>query len=411
MPIPVSGFRFAWFLVGGAVLLCVAGAVALLPRRAAEPPPAEAPRDAAAIRRDAESLQDPEALLAVGEQLRRLGEPRASFELIARAYDRKFKDPRFAGAMIEALLTTNQIRDARALAEPLVTQAPKSGEVRAALALVLLEAGYYSRALELARKAAELEPNSPRVWRALARANGKEKRLPEAWAAYEKAVALAPDDGGLLADYGGDLVLYGRAKEGEATLRRAVGMLPRDPKALTLLGQCLGEQSPDPARQAEAIGYARKAVELAPSAPDPHYQLGRLLLQSGDTAGAITALETCLRLDGTLLEAWLPLGQAYQTVGRQEAAREALARYRRYTDLRRELAHLRLRLRQNPNSISALVRLGELAEANDQYAEALKRYRQALRLRADPALAKKVAWLARNKEPERHGSGEHAEHR
>ena len=353
-------------------------------------------RRAAELVQQAASSQEPEALLQIGETLLEMGERQRAFDLIARAYDQKFKDPRFAAAMVEALLETGQAQDARALATPLVKQAPNSGDAHASLAEVMLQFGRYTQALELARKATQLQPESPRAWQAFARASAREKRLPEAWPAFEKAVKLAPEDGGLLADYGDELAFYGQPEKAEEVLRRALSLRPRDTRTLTLLGKHLGSQALTPARQAEAVALLRKAIELTPTASEPHLQLGRLLLQTGDTAGAMTALEECLRLDSSLLEAWLPLGQAYQAAGREQQAKDAFARYSRFAELRREMAQLQLRLRRNPDSVPTLLQLAALEEGYGRKQEALGHYRQALGLKPDPELSKYVAGLEKS---------------
>jgi Tfp pilus assembly protein PilF len=391
--------RLPWLL--GIVIAAGAGAAVVSHFRAAptgeQPSAGSAPSAAvAALEREAETRQgDPEALLAIGERLRRAGETQRAFEVIARAYEPRFKDPQFGAAMAEALLFTGQVGDAESLSAALVAKHAASADVRAVRADVLLKDGRYSEGLVQARKAVALDAKSPRAARAFARASALEQRLEEAWPAFERAVALSPGDTALLADYGHALSRYGRRAEGEKRLRAAALLAPRDPRILVLLGTHLGQEPAAPAAWKEGQSILEQAVSLAPTATEPRYQLGRLLLQTGDAGSAVEQLEEVLRLDPSLGDARLPLAQSYQALGRADAAREAFRHYRRYSDYRRDAAHLERRLRRSPRSLSLLLRMGGLHESQGFREQAARYYRQALRLRPDPELQAHLGGLER----------------
>ena len=256
--------------------------------------------------------------------------------------------------------------------------------------------GRYDRALDLARRAVELAPQSPRAWRAFSQACAVEKRLPELWPAFERALRLAPDDGGLLADYGETLARYGRTEEAEVAMRHAVELRPRDPRVLGLLGAQLGQRARTPGRQREAVALLERAAALAPGATEPRYRLGSLLVASGQPAAAVPVLQRCLELDPSFAEPWLPLAQAYQQLGRAGDAETAFAAYQRYADYRRDASQLTLRLRQAPRSVDLLLRMAALQEGYGRADLAARYYRQALRLRPDPAVARLAARLERS---------------
>jgi Flp pilus assembly protein TadD len=360
------------------------------PGRAA-PDPATLEAEAAA------HPEDPDRLLIIGERLRRAGQGARAFEIIARAYDRRFTDPRFTAAMVEALLETGRLQEAQALAAGELPHARSSGDLHAALAEVMLKAGRYDSALDLARRAVRLAPASPRANRALAHAAAVEKILPEAWPAFERGVALAPDDGGLLADYGEALSRYGRSEQAGRVLQRAAQLRPGDPRVLGLLGAHLGQRAQTPAELQRAVALLRRAAALAPGGTEPRYQLGKLLLLSGDPGGAAAALEECLRIDSSFEEVWFPLGQAYQTLGRESEARRAFAAYQNYADFRREAAQLELRLRRAPHRVDLLLRMARLQESHGRREWAARYFRQALRLRPDPYLAAHLQRLERSR--------------
>jgi cytochrome c-type biogenesis protein CcmH len=82
-------------------------------------------------------------------------------------------------------------------------------------------------------------PGDLEGWTLLARSQMTLGRFPDAAAAYEKAMALKPDDPGLLTDYADALgVVNGRTLEGEPArlLERALKLDPRHIKALVLVG-------------------------------------------------------------------------------------------------------------------------------------------------------------------------------
>jgi cytochrome c-type biogenesis protein CcmH len=82
-------------------------------------------------------------------------------------------------------------------------------------------------------------PGDVEGWTLLARSQMTLGRYPDAAASYTKAMALKPDDAGLLTDYADALgVVNGRTLEGEPArlLERALKLEPRHVKALVLVG-------------------------------------------------------------------------------------------------------------------------------------------------------------------------------
>ena len=77
------------------------------------------------------------------------------------------------------------------------------------------------RALELARRAIELKPESARAYQILFGVLFARHELAAAFAAGDKAIALNPYDSTLLGDYGGRLVMTGEIARGMQMLRRA----------------------------------------------------------------------------------------------------------------------------------------------------------------------------------------------
>lgn len=79
------------------------------------------------------------------------------------------------------------------------------------------------------------------------------------------------------------------------------------------------------------LPLAEKAVKLNPKLPLGHYLLGSLLLETGETARAITELETAERLLPNEPKIQFALGRAYARAGRQQDAARARANFERLT--------------------------------------------------------------------------------
>lgn len=73
-----------------------------------------------------------------------------------------------------------------------------------------------------------------------------------------------------------------------------------------------------------AIKHFRKAIEVFPTFPQAHSDLGLALWRSGDLAAAEQAFEACLKIDPAFLYARLNLAELYASSNRGEDARRIL---------------------------------------------------------------------------------------
>ena len=111
------------------------------------------------------------------------------------------------------------------------------------------------------------EPDNPQGWVMLARSYSVLQRFPEAVQAYEKAVALVPDDGQLLADYADALAmvqngdLSGRPAQ---MIEKSLDADPNNIKGLALAGTVAFEQG----NYAAAVSHWQKAASLLPPESD-----------------------------------------------------------------------------------------------------------------------------------------------
>jgi Flp pilus assembly protein TadD len=164
-------------------------------------------------------------------------------------------------------------------------------------------------------------------------------RGDEARRLIDQALAEHPDDGLCLRTRGQIELLAGRAAEAEAPLRRAAALLPRDYQAQQLLFQALNQQGKtaeanEQLKVAEAVRVqgerlgaltSRKLGE-APLDPAPLYELGKLLIETGNGPTGEQWLLAALGLDPDHRPSHAALAAYYE--GRGEAAKAAPHRTR-----------------------------------------------------------------------------------
>jgi len=76
----------------------------------------------------------------------------------------------------------------------------------------------------------------------------------------------------------------------------------------------------------DRIEQLRKFIAASPDDPFPRYALALELKSRGDAAAAASEMEELLRRKPDYLAAYLQLGMLLQTLGKAEAARDALSR-------------------------------------------------------------------------------------
>jgi len=230
--------------------------------------------------------------------------------------------------------------DARALGEH---QWKVAGESPWALNLIgrdLLGELRADEAVEVLRRATEVNPYSSKAWHLLG-----------------KAYTLQQD--------------YARAED---ALRRALRIEPDNPAMLNHLGEVLLAQF----RPADAAPYVARALELAPDYAGAHMNQGKLARQRGDFATARRAFQRAVELKPDLLPARMSLAHCQMIDGDFAAAADELARV---------LAVL-------PDDLDARRGRGRALQALGRHAEAAAEFEHALQLVPEHALAlADLAWV------------------
>lgn len=233
-----------------------------------------------------------------------------------------------AQAMAHAiqLHQAGRIRKAEAIYQQVVQQMPGNADAQHLLGLVYHQTGkhalayaHISRAISLDPKGALFHNNLGEVCRAL-------NRPEEAQACYARALALQPTMLEPQRNIGLTLLEQNRPEEAEAHLRQLIARHPKYPgghqalaivlvrqnKAHDVLAACdeglryapldlallhaKGQALKRTGQADEAARHYRQAIERQPNVPDLYRYLAVVLLQLGDSDGAVESLKNEIRL-------------------------------------------------------------------------------------------------------------------
>jgi len=165
-----------------------------------------------------------------------------------------------------------------------------------------------TRAFEAAREAVRLDPDSSDAHLTLGHAHVWAEEFDEAMAETELAIELNPSNVHARRSLGNRLDLIGRTTDGIAQMERSLQLNPCDRRRWVQIG-FLTRAHVDARHYEEALSWARRAVQLRPDQPDPHFRLAACLAHLGRGAEARDALQECERLrPGFVVEksSWRP---------------------------------------------------------------------------------------------------------
>lgn len=155
-----------------------------------------------------------------------------------------------------------------------------------------------------------------------------------------------------------------RAVEAQALLPYT---LPLDEERLTATGLTLAQEAAQLAQfqqYDEALARIQLAAQLAPQDPQILALMGSLHLQAGDSAAAVTALETAKAIDGDDSIIWFTLGSAYFSEAKYLQAANALEKG----------------LSLEPDNAGAHFDLGNAYYKLNRYQKAIDQYESAIGL-------------------------------
>jgi tetratricopeptide (TPR) repeat protein len=303
--------------------------------------------------------RDANIQLRLGQALEKIGALDAAIQAYRQALAARPQFREASNSLILVLVKAGRGREARELAQALVTATPDDPHGYFTLGLALSEQDV-EEAIRSFRRALDLAPRHALARYNLALVLKRADRPREAIAELTRAIAI---DARPEAHYTLGVIYWqqGDLEGAEAALRNALASDSKYVDAHHSLGAVLAARR----RWAEAIGALRRAIELRPDLTSARVTLARVLRESGDERGARRELEEADRLriraqleqeasvwtaTGTqklesgdlpgaqerferaiaIFEAYAPahyqLGRALQKAGRPDAARAAFHR-------------------------------------------------------------------------------------
>lgn len=193
---------------------------------------------------------------------------------------------------------------------------------------------------------------------------------------------------------GVSLNAQGNAKEGIASLKRAVKLAPKVASYRSNLGEIQRQQGhladaivslqealaldPDNAQAHNNLGITRfdsgnfeeaadayrKAIELRPNFAEAHNNLGNALRRLGDTDAAIDAYQNALAVREIYPEAYNNMGTLLRELGKKDQAEHSL----------------RKAIQQNPRYVEAHINLASIYHQDQKDVDALRQLTEALKL-------------------------------
>ena len=275
------------------------------------------------------------ALVWLGNAYLEEGRPDAADPLYEKALAR---DPRMVTALLgrgRVALGRNDYATAIAQLERALAIDPDATPIHVTLAMAYRGAGETDKAKRhlQARSATPLRPPDP-IYDEVdllletpvafelrgAKAMG-EGRYPEAIAAFEKGVALAPNEPALRHKLATALALNGDLSGALTTMRETVRRSPGFAKGHYSLG-LLYLQAGDARR---AAGSFQDALRVEETYVEPRLQLAHLLRRTSQSAAALPHYQKLIELDPRVVEARFGYAMALVDVGRFTEARDQLA--------------------------------------------------------------------------------------
>ena len=185
------------------------------------------------------------------------------------------------------LLQRGRARDAQALATSILRRVPKSPDALHLSALCCKALGDSAGAVAAFDAALALAPEHASLLANYANFLGAAQRLPEALALYERALGAEPGQAEHWMNYGMALLRAGEAAKAVTALERAVGLRP----AVSTMWQALGSARRG-AGDLDGAGMAlRRAVELNAGNGAAWTSLGVVRRLQGDPHDALTCYE------------------------------------------------------------------------------------------------------------------------
>jgi predicted CXXCH cytochrome family protein len=221
--------------------------------------------------------------------------------------------------------------------EQILSRNPKSIAAFENLALCLMSLGQQGKAAQTLERALDVAPENATLWTLLGTAWAEQNRLPDAIAAFQKAVQLDDTIPEAYNSLGGVLLRRGDFTRSEPALRKAIELEPNYAEAHNNLANLLSST----ARFEEARYHFEAALRIQPNNSGTHYDFAIALARANRTADAQRQLEMAIEANPNAAEARELLGTLLASRG---DLTRALEQYREAVRIRPEFARANLHL-------------------------------------------------------------------
>ena len=203
------------------------------------------------------------------------------------------------------------------------------------------------------------------------------EKFEDAIAAYQQAIASAPDWAHTHAALGSAYANTHRYAEALEAYKVAVALDPRDKMIHHQIGNVYSKRG----EHAAAVRHQLQAIAIAPKFAAAHYQLGLLYAHEKRWDAAINAYRTAYQNDPALVESLYNLAQAYLRTGDTAAAREQMELFQKRKAALTPLHELRGALQRTQGATEraqVLVNIGRFYLKDGHYEKAISEYQKAI---------------------------------
>jgi len=289
----------------------------------------------------------PRAFEGLGIALVRQARTEEAFRALDRALSLDSRLPRAQFALARLYFDQGFVDEADRRMEILTKQVPSDPEYLHAFAVCILDdSSRYPQAEQALERAISLDRRQPSYWRDLAKTEVNLNRIEKAETCYRQALALAPRDA-------------------EPTLN---------------LGLFLLDHRSTPERRAEAEGLLGRVATDGPRGAEALMGMGRIALARERGAEAETRLQSAVKRDPNLAEAWYHLARAYDRTGDAVRAQDCRAAFSEITRYRKELSETEELARYSLKNPALRLKLARLFARGGQNARAINQYQVCLHL-------------------------------
>ena len=259
------------------------------------------------------------------------------------------------------------LEDAEAVYRNVLAIQPEHSDSLNLLGVLALQTGRAEAAIDLIRKAIELNDGIADFHANIGEALRAAGRLHDAAVHYERAIAIDSHYFEAYNNLGNVLRAQGKLDEAAGRYKQALALKPESAEIRQNLADVLREQG----NLDEAVEHYRRVLALKPDFPEAHNNLGITFARAGNLQEAVSCFRHALSLRPTYVEAQNNLGNAL----------------RETDNLHEAEAVLRRALTAKPDDVDAHVNLGVALMEQGKLDEAAARFERALALNPDSVLA------------------------